>query len=64
MAISKITHMKDSGSSYHGKHLKASIGYVTKDWKTQNGKLVGVINCLPDRIFEQMRATKNLFGKN
>ena len=64
MAISKITHMKDTASTYHGKHLKASIGYVTKDWKTQDGKLVGVINCLPDHIFEQMRATKNLFGKN
>ena len=64
MAISKILHMKDSGKSYHGKHLKRSIDYITDASKTQDGKLVGVINCLPDRIFEQMRATKNLFGKN
>ena len=64
MAISKILHMKDSGKSYHGKHLKRSIDYITDVSKTQDGKLVGVINCLPDRIFEQMRATKNLFGKN
>lgn len=64
MAISKITHMKDCGSSYHGKHLKASISYITKDWKTQDGRLVGVINCLPDDVFEQMRQTKRQFDKN
>lgn len=64
MAISKITHMKDCGNSYHGKHLKASIKYITSEWKTQEGRLVGVYNCLPEKVFEQMRETKRLFDKN
>jgi len=64
LAISKIMHMKDSGKNYHGKHLRRSIDYITDASKTQDGKLVGVINCLPVHIFEQMRATKNLFQNN
>ena len=64
MAISKIMHMKDSGNSYHGKHLKRSIDYITEDCKTQEGSLVGVLNCLPEDVYEQMRHTKQLFDKN
>lgn len=64
MAISKIMHMKDSGGSYHGKHLKRSIDYISEAWKTQNGEMVGVLNCLPDKVYEQMRDTKKLFDKN
>ena len=29
MAISKILHMKDCGSSFHGKHLKSALEYIT-----------------------------------
>lgn len=64
MAVSKIMHMKDSGNSYHGKHLKRSIDYITEGRKTQEGSLVGVLNCLPGEVYEQMRQTKQLFDKN
>ena len=64
MAISKIMHMKDSGNSYHGKHLKRSIDYIVEESKTQEGSLIGVWNCLPDNVYEQMRDTKQLFDKN
>ena len=64
MAISKIMNMKDSGNAYHGKHLKRSIDYITEGWKTQEGQLVGVLNCLPGNVYEQMRDTKQLFDKN
>lgn len=63
MAISKILHMKDSGTSFHGKHLKASIDYIMNAEKTQNGTMVGSINCNVDDAFEQMQNTKRLFGK-
>ena len=29
MAISKILHMNDCGSSFHGKHLKTALNYLT-----------------------------------
>lgn len=63
MAVSKILNMKDSGSSYHGQHLKHSIDYVLNPEKTEGNRLVGAVNCLPDRAFEQMRRTKRLFNK-
>ncbi len=63
MAISKILNMKDTGSSYHGKHLKASLAYIMNPEKTQDGRLVGAVNCTPENPFEQMRDTKHRFGK-
>ena len=63
MAISKILHMKDTGGSFHGKHLKASIEYVMNEEKTQGGRLVGSINCRIGSAFEEMKATKEKFGK-
>lgn len=62
MAISKILHMKDCGTSFHARHLKRSLDYVMNPEKTQNGRLVGAINCQVDNAFEQMMATKKLFG--
>ena len=64
MAITKLMHMKDCGSGQHGTHLKRSIKYILNDEKTQNGNLVGGVNCQPDFAYEQMRATKEKFGKN
>ena len=64
MAISKIMHMKDGKTGYHGVHLKRSIDYILVPEKTQNGRLVGAVNCIADRAFEQMRQTKESFGKN
>lgn len=63
MAVSKILHMKDCGKSFHGKHLKAAIEYITALEKTQNGRLVSAVNCQPGFAFEQMKATKKKFGK-
>ena len=58
MAISKILHMKDCGSSFHGKHLKSALDYITVPEKTQNGRLVAAVNCQVDMAFEQMKETK------
>ena len=55
--------MKDCGGNYHGKHLKSSLEYVMNLEKTQNGRLVGGINCQPDIAFEQMKETKQKFNK-
>ena len=53
MAISKILHMKDSGNSFHARHLKRALDYVMNPEKTQGGRLVGAINCQADMAFEQ-----------
>ncbi|MGO5306279.1 relaxase/mobilization nuclease domain-containing protein [Agathobacter sp. LCP21S3_B2] len=63
MAISKILNMKDCGGHFHGKHLKRSLDYVMNPEKTQDGRLVGAINCQADAAFEQMKETKRKFGK-
>ena len=63
MAISKITCMKDCGKSYHGKHLRAALAYITVPEKTQQGRLVAGINCVPEFAFEQMKETKRKYGK-
>ena len=55
--------MKDSGTSFHGKHLKASIDYIMNPEKTQNGVMVGSINCNVNMAFDQMQKTKRLYGK-
>lgn len=64
MAISKILYMKDCGNAYHGMHLKRSLDYIMDLEKTQGGRLIGGMNCQPDRAYEQMRDTKTKFGKN
>ena len=63
MAISKILYMKDCGSSYHGKHLKVALDYIMAKEKTQDGRLVGSVNCSPEFAFKQMKATKKKYGK-
>lgn len=63
MATSKILYMKDCGRAFHGKHLKEALSYITDKEKTQNGRLIGAVNCQPDYAFEQMKATKKKFGK-
>lgn len=56
-------HMKDSGSGFHGRHLRRSINYILNPDKTQDGRLIGGVNCQPDMAFEQMKETKRKFGK-
>ena len=55
--------MKDCGGHFHGKHLKRALDYVMNPEKTQDGRLVGAINCQIDTAFEQMKETKRKFGK-
>ena len=55
--------MKDSGNSFHARHLKRALDYVMNPEKTQGGRLVGAINCQADMAFEQMMDTKKQFGK-
>ncbi len=62
MAICKILHMKDSGP-YHGRHLDQALKYILKEEKTQECRLAGAINCQLANAFEQMKATKQKFGK-
>jgi len=63
LAICKILCMKDTGTSYHGKSLRNAIDYITDHEKTDGGRLVQGLNCLPDIAFEQMKQTKQTFGK-
>ena len=53
MAISKILNMKDCGGHFHGKHLKRSLDYVMNPEKTQDGRLIGAINCQVDSAFDR-----------
>jgi len=63
LATSKILYMKDCGSSFHGKHLKVALEYIMAREKTQDMRLVAGVNCQPEKAFEQMKATKQKFGK-
>ena len=55
--------MKDCGGHFHGKYLKQSLEYVMNLEKTQNGRLIGGVNCQPESAFSQMMNTKQQFGK-
>lgn len=63
MAITKIMHMKASEHGNVSAHLKHSLAYICNEVKTEQGSLVGSINCLPDYAYEQMIGTKEMFGQ-
>lgn len=63
MAITKTMHMKASGKGKIGIHLEHAINYILQTKKLGNSNLTGGINCLPDTAYEQMKATKQMFGK-
>ena len=63
MAITKIMCMKSAENGNVAAHLKHSIAYICNEEKTENGSLVGGINCLPDFAYEQMIGTKEMFGQ-
>ncbi len=63
MAISKILSIGDCGRGYHGKHLKQALDYISAPEKTGGGRWVAALNGQPDYIYEQMRETKEQFGK-
>lgn len=63
MAITKIMCMKSAEHGNVAAHLKHSIAYICNEAKTENGSLVGGINCLLDFAYEQMIGTKEMFGQ-
>ena len=63
MAVTKIMCMKAGKKGNVAAHLKHSLEYICDEAKTENGSLVGGINCLPEYAYEQMIGTKEMFGK-
>lgn len=63
MAISKILHIGECRAGYSGKYLKRTLDYIAAKEKTGGGKWVGSLNCQPEKAYEQMRQTKEQFGK-
>ncbi len=63
MAITKLMHINAPKKGVASVHLKNALEYICNEIKTDNGNLVGSINCLPDFSFEQMIQTKEMFGK-
>lgn len=55
--------MKASGKGKIDVHLEHAINYILQPKKLGNANLTGGINCLPDAAYEQMKATKQMFGK-
>lgn len=58
MAITKIMCMKSAEHGNVAAHLKHSLAYICNEAKTEKGRLVGGINCLPDFAYEQNRPYK------
>lgn len=63
MAITKLMNIKDSKTGKIDVHLKNSINYIQNPKKLGAANLAGGINCLPALAYEQMKSTKELFGK-
>ena len=63
MAITKILHIKEAGKTTPGKHLKQAIQYICNPQKTQEGMLIGSLNCQSDNAYQQMIQTKKYFQK-
>lgn len=63
MAITKMMHMKASSKARIDIHLEHSIQYILQPKKLGGANLAGGINCLPDMAYQQMKATKQMFGK-
>lgn len=63
MAITKMMHMKASSKARIDIHLEHSINYILQPKKLGTANLASGINCLPDMAYQQMKATKQMFGK-
>ena len=63
MAITKILNIKESEGRNPASHLKNALEYIQNPDKTEECVLVGGINCLPEMAYQQMKATKRMFGK-
>lgn len=63
MAITKIMNIGASKQGDVATHLHNALDYIANAEKTENGVLVGYINCMKGMVFEQMCQTKRLYGK-
>lgn len=65
MAITKIWNIQPSMWGTMASSLRRSLFYIANFAKTENGMLVGGVNCLPDAeaAYEQMVYTKQMEGK-
>lgn len=63
MAITKMMHMKASNKARIDIHLEHSINYILQPKKLGEANLAGGINCLPEMAYTQMKATKQMYGK-
>lgn len=63
MAITKMMHMKASSKARIDIHLEHSINYILQPKKLGEANLASGINCLPEMAYQQMKATKQMFGK-
>ncbi len=65
MAITKIWNIPKSRRGNLSDSLKRSLLYIVNPEKTDDGLLVGAVNCIPDAMlaYEQMCETKRMFGK-
>ena len=63
MAITKMMHMKASSKARIDIHLEHAINYILQPKKLGEAHLAGGINCLPEMAYTQMKATKQMFGK-
>ncbi len=63
MAIIKLMHINECSKHNPAQHLKNSIKYITNSDKTQNGRLIGSINCTKNAVYQEMLDVKRQFGK-
>jgi hypothetical protein len=63
LAITKITYLSDTDTSFSGKRLRDAIAYITNPAKTRGGELVDAVNCIPETAFAQMMGTKRGYEK-
>lgn len=55
--------MKASKNRQIDVHLKQATTYILKPEKLGDANLIGGINCLPEKAYEMMKATKKMFQK-
>lgn len=63
MAVTKILNIGAGKQGNMAAHLQNALAYIANADKTENGLLVGYINCMEGMVFEQMCRTKQLYGK-
>ena len=64
MALTKLMHMKQSGSRKPSRHLKNGIEYIMKENKTEGGQWIGGnAGSTPKEVYQTMLDTKEEYGK-